>query len=311
MRRTPIEWADWGCNPIRAIRESPVGGHVRFARHGHACVKVSPGCQRCYSENWNRRFGTGLPYTASALARVQFILDEAELHAMSHSRAIAGQRVFVCDMTDAFQPAVSPEQIDRVFFTLAQRPDVHWMLLAKRPERAALYLDGFARADRGAPIYELAEILCATPAALAKGWPLPNVWVGTSCEDQQRADERIPKLFACQAAVRFVSLEPLLGPIDVHFGDSLTHDEDSAVGWTPCDVGGRRHQHPLHERCWRGLDWVIVGGETGPGARPMHPAWVRRIRDDCQAAGVPFFFKSWGEWSPIGPADDSAPAPGV
>jgi protein gp37 len=98
-------------------------------------------------------------------------------------------------------------------------------------------------------------------------WPLPNIWLGITAENQQAFEERAPWLRKCPAAIRFVSLEPLLGPIIMD--DLLT-----------------------------GIDWCIVGGETGPGARPMHPEWVRNIRDQCQSAGVPFFFKQWGEWGP-------------
>jgi protein gp37 len=111
-----------------------------------------------------------------------------------------------------------------------------------------------------------------------KNWPLPNVWLGTSAEDQQRADERIPLLLQTPAAVRFVSLEPLLGPIDLM---SIEAPETRNV-----------------------LDWVICGGESGPHARPMHPDWARSLRDQCAAAGVPFFFKQWGEWRPPGPTSE-------
>jgi len=128
-------------------------------------------------------------------------------------------------------------------------------------------------------------------------WPPPNVWLGTTVEDQRRADERIPHLLACPAAVRFVSCEPLIGPVDLN----------KSIGGTKW-IGGQRgcagmHQHgnapdPHHhhdDRCRDGLDWVICGGESGPNARPMHPEWARSLRDQCQAAGVPFHFKQWGE----------------
>ena len=135
------------------------------------------------------------------------------------------------------------------------------------------------------------------------GWPLPNVLLGVTAEDQPRADERIPLLLDCPAAVRFVSIEPMLGAVD--------------LTWLP---SGQPFELPQGDRCQAmqnalrrprehapgetvlvpakpGLDWVIVGGETGPGARPMHPQWVRDIRDHCVANGVPFFFKQWGEWA--------------
>jgi hypothetical protein len=134
-------------------------------------------------------------------------------------------------------------------------------------------------------------------------WPLPNVWLGVSVEDQQRADERIPDLLETSAAVRFLSCEPLLGPIDLNrlhqeFDDGLGHS------WESC-LNGKRFSE------WGGddgnggdidgvakIDQVIVGGESGPNARPMHPDWARDLRDQCAAAGVPFLFKQWGEWAP-------------
>lgn len=133
-------------------------------------------------------------------------------------------------------------------------------------------------------------------------WPLPNVWLGVSAEDQARANERIPHLLTTPAAVRFVSLEPLLGPIDLtHLfsGDTLY---DALVGM--CEVGvvdaGDRYVaiDPTYKDCGK-LAQVIVGGESGPNARPMHPDWPRQIRDDCAGANVPFFFKQWGHFAPF------------
>jgi protein gp37 len=115
------------------------------------------------------------------------------------------------------------------------------------------------------------------------GWTLPNVWVGTTVENQPAADERIPHLLATPAAVRFVSCEPLLGPVDV---------------WPKTASGALLNRGSV--ATGRGIDWVICGGETGPGARPMHPDWARSLRDQCVAARVPFFFKRWGEWAPDG-----------
>lgn len=126
-------------------------------------------------------------------------------------------------------------------------------------------------------------------------FPSPNVWLGVSAEDQEAAEERIPEMLATPAAVRFVSLEPLLGPIDLTTVVSQRTDAkiNSLVPWRPKRIGGTKIElgppSPV-------LDWVITGGESGPNARPMHPEWAREIRDDCAAADVPFFFKQWGEW---------------
>lgn len=113
---------------------------------------------------------------------------------------------------------------------------------------------------------------------------LPNVWLGVSCEDQKAADERIPLLLQTPAAVRFVSCEPMLGGIRL--------DDD----WLYDYAWGRSKKAQTHKGF---LDWIICGGESGPGARPCHPDWARSLRDQCQEAGVPFFFKQWGEWLPI------------
>ena len=124
-------------------------------------------------------------------------------------------------------------------------------------------------------------------------WPLPNVWLGTSVSDQASADLRIPDLLACPAAVRFISAEPLLGSVDIRW--SLGHPYTIAGGFLS------RGRFAPGAETLRPLDWVIVGGESGPGARPMHPDLARSLRDQCEAAGVAFFFKQWGEWAP----DDS------
>lgn len=139
------------------------------------------------------------------------------------------------------------------------------------------------------------------PASQDICWPLRNVWLGVTAEDQLRADERLPWLLQTPAAVRFVSCEPLLGEIDLGAGAGRKHGRQyhDQVGPCICDRDKRLH-------------WVIAGGETGPGARPMHPEWVRSIRQQCAAARVPFFFKGWGEWTPYALdafADASRPVP--
>jgi protein gp37 len=140
-------------------------------------------------------------------------------------------------------------------------------------------------------------LACDTLSQMKGSCPLPNVWLGVSAERQQEADERIPLLLQTPAAVRFISAEPLLGPIDLWNGDPDLR------------LNGHKATHTFLGEWWepgdnlkgpprRGLDWVIVGGESGPGSRPMHPDWARSLRDQCAAAGVPFFFKQWGEWAP-------------
>jgi protein gp37 len=162
---------------------------------------------------------------------------------------------------------VPDEWLDRVFAVMARCPWHQFQVLTKRPDRARVYLSN--REDR--------EIGRAMDRQLSGPHPvpvLPNVWLGTSISDQASAEARIPDLLATPAEVRFLSAEPLLGPI------RLTHIKGAL--WP---TSGSR------------LDWVIVGGESGPNARPMHPDWARSLRDQCQAAGVSFFFKQWGEWT--------------
>jgi protein gp37 len=223
---------------------------------------------------------------------------------------------FVNSMGDLFHEDVPDEWIDRVFAVMALCPQHTFQCLTKR---AARMRDYFSPGTRDAVMDSARDILRQRHEidirALSwdcPAWPLLNVWLGVSTERQQEADERIMPLLDTPAAVRFISAEPLLGPIDltrlcilpqkpgsVRAGIHLNAMEgrycESGVAYTgDWDVNGP--PAPVSE--WRKLDWVIVGGESGPGARPMHPAWARSLRDQCGAAGVPYFFKQWGEWQP-------------
>jgi len=171
------------------------------------------------------------------------------------------RRIFVNSMSDLFHEGVPDEWIDKVFAVMALCPQHSFQVLTKRPARMRAYLSNQPQARRRwEDVLRTMGIMHRSPAVV-----LRNVWLGTSVEDQGSANERIPELLATPAAVRFISAEPLLGPVDMI--------------WALC-----------------GLDWVIVGGESGPGARPMHPDWARSLRDQCADAGTPFFFKQWGEW---------------
>ena len=197
--------------------------------------------------------------------------------------------IFVCAHGDLFHESVPDDWIDRVFAVMALSPQHTFQVLTKRAERMREYFagngaylrvlgDGVERELRNAGIRWHGDNVDRHSQAIAGAtrWPLPNVWLGISAEDQARADERIPYLLATPAAVRFVSAEPLLGPVD------LTQINR--------------------------LDWVIAGGESGPGSRPMHPDWVRSLRDQCQAAGTAFFFKQWGDWL-VGETRNGLPIP--
>ncbi|MCC6409460.1 MAG: phage Gp37/Gp68 family protein [Planctomycetes bacterium] len=274
---TKIEWTDVTWNPIRArSREAPgwIGTH---------CVKISAGCANCYAERHNARMlpggGTGLGYVASSTARVETIFDEGKLAApLGWKRP---RRVFVCSLSDLFGEWVSDQQIDRVFAAMATAERHTYQVLTKRPgrmrawfERVAglgLGLDGKAT-ERGCKMFGDREV----------AWPLPNVWLGVSVEDQRAADERIPLLLHTPAAVRFVSAEPLLAPID--FARVKTGCGEWATG---CCCSAPKCGHTK-------LDWVIVGGESGPGARPCDVDWIRRIVEQCKEARVACFVKQLG-----------------
>ena len=213
---------------------------------------------------------------------------------------------FVNSMGDLFHEDCPDEWIDKVFAVMALCPQHIFQVLTKRSARMREYMSTPDRKRIIAhdPVLDISDAMArvagtwkARPsldhfsACFAGHGPFPNVWLGVSAERQQEADERIPDLLATPAAIRFVSLEPLLGPIDL----------------TDLDHTGMCRKEQAHgiSAIWKGnaigrasLDWVIVGGESGPDARPMHPDWARSLRDQCAAAGVPFFFKQWGEWAP-------------
>src|SRR3990172_7803150 len=213
------------------------------------CTKVSQGCKNCYAERFALRMWGARKFTDIICHMDR--LDQPEKWRQP-------QKVFVNSMSDLFHERAPFDFITLVYEAMARAKQHTFQILTKRPERALEYCQS-----------------CG-PAWLAKGyqWPLPNVWMGISAEDQPTADQRIPILLRIPAAARFVSCEPLLGPM---FIQGFLLD-----GW-----------HKYASR----LNWVIVGGESGPGARPMHPDWARGLRDQCQKAGTPFFFKQRGEWT--------------
>jgi protein gp37 len=279
--KTEIEWTDATWTPIRARNKATgkVGWH---------CEHASPGCVNCYAEGFNeKRLGTRLPFKPGHRDDVEHFLDEAML--LQPLRWPRPGMVFVCSMTDLFGEWVPDEMIDRVFAVMALAPQHSFQVLTKRAERMRSYMNRAAgriadtairiRRERGDADMAVVPLPHVTPGRA--WWPLPNVWLGISCEDQRRADERIPLLLDTPANIRWVSAEPLLGPID--FRPWLDGVEEHGM------VGNRIGFTPP-------LDWIVAGGESGPGARPMHPAWVRSIRDQCRAAGVAFLFKQWGAW---------------
>jgi protein gp37 len=278
-----IEWTDATWNPIRArnLKTGKIGWH---------CEHVTSGCEFCYAESMNKRLGTGLPFKPGHRKDIEIFLDEKML--VAPLRWKKPRMIFVCSMTDAFADFVKDEWLDKIFAVMALCPQHTFQVLPKRPERMREYMsDPLRKRAMGQAVMGISNALAAQAGShLARitikqfedaftpdGKPFPNVWLGTSCENQATADDRIPILLDTPAAIRFVSLEPLLGSIDLR--EVSTASVSAAAGNKLSDC----------------LHWVIVGGESGPNARPMHPGWARSLRDQCMAAGVPFFFKQWGE----------------
>ena len=241
------------------------------------CVKVSPGCANCYAEVWSKRYGRDIWGPAATTERWRTKGPWRDILRWDAKAAADGvrRRVFVQSMSDFFE---EHPQLDEwraeASAILAGLKHLDVQLLTKRPE----------------------NIRRMVPASWWDQWPA-HIWVGTSVENQEQADRRIPLLLEVPAAVRFLSCEPLLGPVDltaVSDGEGLVDPEgydylNVLRGFSYDSYGEYGGRIPV-------IRWAIVGGESGPKARPMHPDWVRAIRDQCQEAAIAFHFKQWGEW---------------
>lgn len=261
--KSAIEWTDATWNPVTG------------------CTKVSPACANCYIER----------QTPMRVAGRRFIKGHIplEFHENRLDAPLKRQKptmYFVNSMSDLFHEGVPDTFIDRVFAVMALAPQHTFQVLTKRPERMRDYMNGLSRYPDG-HCWEGAlrsfRVFVAKDTLKSVDLPLRNVWLGVSVENQHFADERIPLLLQAPAAVRFLSCEPLLSRVDLAFAVE-----------NPRPVAVRGEQMPA----LAGLDWVIVGGESGPRLRPTKPEWVRSIRDQCVSAGVPFFFKQWGGRTP-------------
>lgn len=311
MAATSIEWvrgddgsADHSINPIRArkLNSSAGGFEIGSKSVGHYCEKISPGCAHCYASALQSRFktpafpgvareGDTVPLDGALRTGVTPYLDETKLDEVLRRRKPT--RYFWCDMTDLFGWWVRDEWLDKCFAAMAATPQHTHLVLTKRPDRMLSYMQGVRSkteggfAKRGVALaawareHWPADALAALMESSEAGWwewlDMPNVFLGVSAEDQKRADERIPLLLQTPAAVRFVSIEPLLGPVDLRTGVY----QWPAVG---ADLG----------TTLAGIDWVIIGGESGPHARPCNIEWVRSIVQQCQAAGAACFVKQLG-----------------
>lgn len=334
MNKTPIQWT-WDTAPDGTL--IPMSGSTWNPILG--CKEVSAGCRNCYAA---RLIGTrfsknpklpmyhdiattaanGHPHFTGNRRMVADRLDEP-------LRTRKGRKVFVNDMGDLFFEGHPFEDIAAVFGVMAASPQHTFQVLTKRPERAAEFFAWVAariKADaaKGVPRRMLAEAGVCHEAAMNAGvsetrmgprcppWPLPNVWIGTSVEDQNAADKRIPHLLRVPAVVRFLSMEPLLGPVDLDewicptaLGRGMAHRETREARGEPGHeaayrVGGDIKEAWACETCdvrdtgGKGLHWLILGGESGPKARPFDLAWARSLLKQADDAGVAVFMKQLG-----------------
>lgn len=295
-----IEWTDTTWNPTTG------------------CDRVSAGCDNCYALTLAGRLkamgsakyqNDGDPRTSGP----GFAVTEHPSVLSAPLRWRKPRRVFVNSMSDLFHPRISTGFIADVFAVMARTPQHTYQVLTKRAPRMAALMPADPR-DGGHRLQEAATTEVGAQALYDAEWPLPNVHLGVSVETQEEAEERIDRLVGTAAAVRWISAEPLLGPVDLtpwmpagscrwHCGGCKRfyagdHQEvcpgcGRTGYWCGSHVGNSRPNG-------QPLNWVVAGGESGPDARPMHPDWARSLRDQCTAAGVPFFFKQWGMWAPDG-----------
>ncbi|MDH0422136.1 phage Gp37/Gp68 family protein [Delftia tsuruhatensis] len=241
-----IEWTDHTFNPWEG------------------CQRVGPGCDHCYAETRNARYsggqainwGPGAPRRRTSVSNWNLPRRwnaQAEAFQAQLGRR---QRVFCASLADVFDNAVDPQWRADLFALIRDTPNLDWLLLTKRIGNVPAMV------------------------AIIPGWLPENVWLGATITSQAEADRDIPKLLRIPASVRFLSMEPLLGPVS--FEGFFANPDNISDGTNALEA----------------LDWVIAGGESGPGARPTHPNWHRELRDQCEAVGTPFLFKQWGEFAP-------------
>lgn len=249
---TKIEWTDHTFNPW-------IG-----------CTKVGPGCDHCYAENlMDKRMGVAVWGPGNERVRTKEANWKMPLRWNAQADAFMAQhgrrqRVFCASLADVFDNAVEPAWRDDLWALIRETPNLDWLLLTKR----------------------IGNVLGMLPMDF-NPHTYPHVWLGATIVNPSEAARDITKLLAVNARVRFLSMEPLLGAVDL------------ATVMVPNGI--LRNMVPALKK----LQWVIVGGESGPGARPMHPDWARSLRDQCEAAGVPFLFKQWGDWKPISQMEEA------
>lgn len=309
---TKIEWCDATWNII------------------NGCTVVSPGCTNCYAMRLAATRFKGHP-SREGLARMhnghpqwtgQVLLNKRV--ALDPYRWSRPRRIFVCAHGDLFHENVPDAWIDFVFYVALLCPQHTFQILTKRPARMREYMQIVLDEPQEATAFRFA--VAAKHAGLEDlprdkrpelHWPPRNCWLGTSVEDQQRADERIPDLLATPAAIRWLSCEPLLGPVNlnhVKFVDREMEGGGHEQGWESALNGIRFNIWAADDEDpnvpgFPKLDWVVVGGESGPDSRPMHPDWARKLRDQCDRSNVAMLFKQWGDWRPVGPIYSDSDTP--
>lgn len=237
------------------------------------CTKVGPGCEHCYAETWSKRTGESIWGVGAPRRKIKSAV--ALLQRLHNDTSLSNRKVFVQSMSDLFDTEVPIEWFREAWETIEQCDRLTVQVVTKRISVVEKRLAAIGRTT----------------------WP-KHVGLIITIVNQDEADRDVPRLLALKAKLGIpwvgLSMEPLLGPVDLRAIDLNGYEEILPLGaaWLdrlePGEVEGPR------------IDWVICGGESGPGARPMHPDWARSLRDQCVAAGVAFFFKQWGEWAPAG-----------
>lgn len=258
-----IAWADAIWNPVRG------------------CSRKSAACINCYAETetaqnsqpggWGEGFAT---LTADGTSWTGKVALHEERLAMPFG-VDTPSRIFVNSIADLFHEEMTDAAIDRVFAVMASAPQHRYQILTKRQKKMQTYM-----ADQGVPERVRQAVAALGREAKIERWPLPNVWLGVTTENQKEAERRVPTLLETPAAVRFIAAEPLLSAVE------LKPEWLPRAGFTG-----------------PAIDWVMAGGESGPKARPIQLAWVRALRDQCARAGTPFY---WNDWGAATPADQAA-----
>ena len=329
MNKTSIEWTHrpetggegFTWNPIRA-RNKETG------KVGTFCTHASPGCLNCYAEAINKRFGNGLEFNVPNLEKIEFFMSQKILEAPLRKNLPC--TIFGGDMNDMFHESIPDEFIDRAVTVVALAQWHTFQFLTKRAERMMRYFQALTwdricecanqnweGGQHGVGAYNLCSVAhLGSKKRIALGdWtsyqrlakpPLPNLWLGVSCESQKYADERIPLLLQTPAVVRFLSVEPMLESVRLdECAPYVLNGDESNPGILNAFTA--QCHHPLTVKVAPpktaspdGISWVICGGESGPGARPFNLAWAESLQEQCKAAGVVFFMKQVGSRPVLG-----------